>query len=533
MTRPAPGVAATSSSTPVATSSHSRAPTGSGNQISSACRCLSCTSAPSRHSLRGLAVRAPRFARRLRTRDTPAGDVQLVDRVERADRVPGEHVGEAGREPAARDDARAVRAGVGVEREQRAERRVAVGARRVRDARGDGAARQRGIDVAREAPTRWRRVRRAAGRRARAAAARRRRAARAATSRACSRRRAATITRSTPGVSMSWRAVRTPTSPSPATRTVLTQTGSPEVGALQLAPPAAAGRRHRALAADPHHDARPRRRSRPRGGRAGRPSCDGRVYRRCAQTAQSGSPKWPAGVRRSIDRAPPSRRPAGSTRRRSRRARRRTTSATRGSPWSGSTGWRTCTRTARPAAPPGRRRRTPRPGARGSRPTRSTPRRRTTSSANGSTGSALRSCTTVSCRLRVAASSAAFMPEHGEVGAAHCVEVRHPRAHEVEHVTVEAELVVERPDRGDGAVVDVGDEPQRPVELGVGARIGPVEEPGWEGHAVGLAGIEPATSSLSGMRSNRLSYSPGERPSVAKDPGVRPSVTARIRPRRS
>ena len=33
---------------------------------------------------------------------------------------------------------------------------------------------------------------------------------------------------------------------------------------------------------------------------------------------------------------------------------------------------------------------------------------------------------------------------------------------------------------------------------------------------VGLAGIEPATSSLSGMRSNRLSYSPSEPPSVAK-----------------
>jgi hypothetical protein len=33
-------------------------------------------------------------------------------------------------------------------------------------------------------------------------------------------------------------------------------------------------------------------------------------------------------------------------------------------------------------------------------------------------------------------------------------------------------------------------------------------------NAVGLAGIEPATSSLSGMRSNRLSYSPGEAKSV-------------------
>ena len=69
------------------------------------------------------------------------------------------------------------------------------------------------------------------------------------------------------------------------------------------------------------------------------------------------------------------------------------------------------------------------------------------------------------------------------------VEVRHPRAHEVEHVagTVDsdAELVVERTDGGDGAVVDVGDEPQRPVEGGVGAGIGPVEEPGREVHVWG------------------------------------------------
>ena len=57
------------------------------------------------------------------------------------------------------------------------------------------------------------------------------------------------------------------------------------------------------------------------------------------------------------------------------------------------------------------------------------------------------------------------------------LEVRHPRAHEVEHLAVDAELVVERTDRGDGAVVDVGDEPRHPVERVVATGIGAVEEP--------------------------------------------------------
>ena len=138
MTRPAPGSAATSSSTPVATSSHSRAPTGSGYQISSACRCLSCTSAPSRHSSAAFPLRAPGFARGLRSRDSPTCDVQLVDRVERAHGVAGEHVGETGREPTPGHHTRA---------RARGRRRRARGARRasrrdrrrgVRHPRGDG-----------------------------------------------------------------------------------------------------------------------------------------------------------------------------------------------------------------------------------------------------------------------------------------------------------------------------------------------------------------------------------------------------------
>ena len=59
------------------------------------------------------------------------------------------------------------------------------------------------------------------------------------------------------------------------------------------------------------------------------------------------------------------------------------------------------------------------------------------------------------------------------------------------------------------------------------AKVVPLEET-W----VGLAGIEPATSSLSGMRSNRLSYSPGERRKAYQDePSDRDSY-ARLRARR-
>ena len=72
----------------------------------------------------------------------------------------------------------------------------------------------------------------------------------------------------------------------------------------------------------------------------------------------------------------------------------------------------------------------------------------------------------------------------------------------------DAELVVERTDGGDGTVVDVGHEPQRPIEGLVEAGIGPGRRNREGSPRVGLAGIEPATSSLSGTRSNQLSYEP-------------------------
>jgi hypothetical protein len=59
-------------------------------------------------------------------------------------------------------------------------------------------------------------------------------------------------------------------------------------------------------------------------------------------------------------------------------------------------------------------------------------------------------------------------------------EVGDPRRHEVEHLAVESELVIERPDGGDGPVVDVRDEPGPGVELGVGAGVRAVEEAGRE-----------------------------------------------------
>jgi hypothetical protein len=45
--------------------------------------------------------------------------------------------------------------------------------------------------------------------------------------------------------------------------------------------------------------------------------------------------------------------------------------------------------------------------------------------------------------------------------------VRHPRGHEIEHLAVDAELLVERADRGDGARVDVGDEAADLVEVAI------------------------------------------------------------------
>jgi hypothetical protein len=58
--------------------------------------------------------------------------------------------------------------------------------------------------------------------------------------------------------------------------------------------------------------------------------------------------------------------------------------------------------------------------------------------------------------------------------------VRDPRGHEIEHVAVDAELVVEGADGGDGGLVDVGDQPVGLVEDRVGQAVGAVEEPGGE-----------------------------------------------------
>ena len=102
---------------PVATSSHSRAPTGSGNQISSRVPVLVVHQRAVAPFLRVLALRARASLADSVARDAEACDVQLVDGVERARRVPGEHVGETGCEPASRDDADTVRSRVGAERE--------------------------------------------------------------------------------------------------------------------------------------------------------------------------------------------------------------------------------------------------------------------------------------------------------------------------------------------------------------------------------------------------------------------------------
>ena len=56
-------------------------------------------------------------------------------------------------------------------------------------------------------------------------------------------------------------------------------------------------------------------------------------------------------------------------------------------------------------------------------------------------------------------------------------EVRHPRAHEIEHVALDPELLVQRADGGDRTVVDVGDEARERVELGVVVFVLAGEEP--------------------------------------------------------
>ena len=56
-------------------------------------------------------------------------------------------------------------------------------------------------------------------------------------------------------------------------------------------------------------------------------------------------------------------------------------------------------------------------------------------------------------------------------------EVRHPRRHQVEDLPLDGQLGVQVADRGDRALVDVGDQPWRPVERRVGPGVGAVEEP--------------------------------------------------------
>ena len=88
----------------------------------------------------------PTGERRARgTADAEARHVHLVDGVEHAARVADEDVGEAGRETTTREHGRVVRAGLLVEREQRADRGVVVGDRRERDAAFDGRLRERGV----------------------------------------------------------------------------------------------------------------------------------------------------------------------------------------------------------------------------------------------------------------------------------------------------------------------------------------------------------------------------------------------------
>ena len=116
--------------------------------MSSAWRCFSCTSSPSRHSTASSRCAAPRFGRRLVPGDTPPRDVEFVDRVERAHCVTREHVGRVrARARSLRRRARP-RLRLRVEGEQRAQRGVAVGGGHERDSRAHDPACERRVGVA-------------------------------------------------------------------------------------------------------------------------------------------------------------------------------------------------------------------------------------------------------------------------------------------------------------------------------------------------------------------------------------------------
>ena len=180
-----------------------------------------------------------------------------------------------------------------------------------------------------------------------------------------------------------------------------------------------------------------------------------------AQTANRGSPRWSIGVRRCAS-ARSSRPRPGSRWRRSRRDHRRRRPASRGSPWSGTHGSRTCTRTSLAAARPAdlaehldRAHEVVDRHAAHDRVERlvSEGQHRVSVEVVHDRGG----------RGGVGRELVLVHPEDREAGRCH-PEVRHPRPHEVEDVAVDAQLVVEGTDRGDGAVVDVGDEPGHRVE---------------------------------------------------------------------
>ena len=86
-----------------------------------------------------------------------------------------------------------------------------------------------------------------------------------------------------------------------------------------------------------------------------------------------------------------------------------------------------------------------------------------------------------------------FLGVHAEYGQAlrRILEVRNPRRHQVEHVTLHLEFAVEGADAGDRSVVDMGDEPCRLVELGIVVLVEPGEE-SWRKSGIGRRQPNPS-----------------------------------------
>ena len=150
MTRSTPGVADTSSSTPVATSSHSRAPTGSGNHTELRTLLAVVDKVAVTPLEPGVALRATGRRSAAFTGDAPPRDMDLIDGVEHPHRVTREHVAQPGCEPATDHDMYARAPRVVVEREQSADDAQIVGAGRVRDPRIHRCTRERNVVVGRQ-----------------------------------------------------------------------------------------------------------------------------------------------------------------------------------------------------------------------------------------------------------------------------------------------------------------------------------------------------------------------------------------------